>query len=168
MSPAGAGRLPHECHRCLELRSRRIGGRALERISTVRTSGGLARGVLPLPRILSGPAAGGARRLTPCLRIAGPRGANEIRRWRMAILVADIAGYSRLIEADDVVTVVRLRCLRGELIEPAARPLPRRPDQGLGGHSPARLRPEWARPAPAAIFPFGVAARSVKNEHGKA
>jgi class 3 adenylate cyclase len=44
----------------------------------------------------------------------------EFLRRRMAILVADIAGYSRLIEMDDVGTVVRLRCLWGELVAPAA------------------------------------------------
>jgi adenylate cyclase len=44
----------------------------------------------------------------------------EILRRRMGILIADIAGYSRLIEADDVGTVARLRWLRREIVDPAA------------------------------------------------
>jgi adenylate cyclase len=38
----------------------------------------------------------------------------------MAILVGDIAGYSRLIEVDDVGTVARLRLLRHALLDPTA------------------------------------------------
>jgi adenylate cyclase len=44
----------------------------------------------------------------------------EMSRRRMAILVGDIAGYSRLIEIDDVGTVARLRFLRRELFDPTA------------------------------------------------
>jgi len=38
----------------------------------------------------------------------------------MAILIGDVAGYSRLIEIDDVGTVARLRLLRHGLLDPAA------------------------------------------------
>jgi adenylate cyclase len=44
----------------------------------------------------------------------------EMPRRRMAILVGDVAGYSRLIEMDDVGTVARLRFLRRELFDPTA------------------------------------------------
>jgi class 3 adenylate cyclase len=44
----------------------------------------------------------------------------EMPRRRMAILVGDVAGYSRLIEIDDVGTVARLRFLRRELFDPTA------------------------------------------------
>ena len=36
-----------------------------------------------------------------------------------AILAADVAGYSRLIRADEEGTIARLRTLRRELIDPA-------------------------------------------------
>ena len=36
-----------------------------------------------------------------------------------AILAADVAGYSRLIGSDETATLVRLRTIRGELIDPA-------------------------------------------------
>jgi adenylate cyclase len=35
-----------------------------------------------------------------------------------AILAADVAGYSRLIEADEEGTLTRLKALRNELIDP--------------------------------------------------
>ena len=44
---------------------------------------------------------------------------HRLRRERAAVLIGDIAGYSRLIERDDLNTVVRLRQLRRHLIEPA-------------------------------------------------
>lgn len=44
----------------------------------------------------------------------------EIVRQRMAVLIADVVGYSRLIEADDAGTVARLRRLRRELVDPTA------------------------------------------------
>jgi TolB-like protein/class 3 adenylate cyclase/cytochrome c-type biogenesis protein CcmH/NrfG len=43
----------------------------------------------------------------------------RIERRLAAILAADVAGYSRLIGADEEGTVVRLRALRRELIDPA-------------------------------------------------
>jgi class 3 adenylate cyclase len=43
-----------------------------------------------------------------------------IRRQFAAIVASDVAGYSRLIELDDLGTVLRLRALRRLLIEPAA------------------------------------------------
>jgi class 3 adenylate cyclase len=44
----------------------------------------------------------------------------EIPRRQMAILAGDVAGYSRLIETDDVGTVARLLFLRRELVDPTA------------------------------------------------
>jgi class 3 adenylate cyclase len=44
----------------------------------------------------------------------------DMPRRRMAILIGDVAGYSRLIEIDDVDTVARLRFLRRELLDPTA------------------------------------------------
>jgi class 3 adenylate cyclase len=44
----------------------------------------------------------------------------EIARRQMAILAGDVAGYSRLIETDDVGTVARLLFLRRELVDPTA------------------------------------------------
>jgi class 3 adenylate cyclase len=43
-----------------------------------------------------------------------------LRRERIAVLVGDVVGYSRLIERDDVDTVLRLRHLHRQLIAPAA------------------------------------------------
>lgn len=40
-------------------------------------------------------------------------------RKLLAVVCADMVGYSRLIGLDDAGTFVRLRCLRGEVIEPA-------------------------------------------------
>ena len=42
----------------------------------------------------------------------------RIQRRLAAILVADVVGYSRLIEADEEGTRARLRSLLAELIEP--------------------------------------------------
>lgn len=44
----------------------------------------------------------------------------EVPRRSMAILFGDIAGYSRLIEIDDVGTVARLRLVRQALFDPTA------------------------------------------------
>ena len=44
---------------------------------------------------------------------------HRLRREQAAVLIGDVAGYSRLIENNDVRTVVRLRQLRRNLIEPA-------------------------------------------------
>ncbi len=41
-----------------------------------------------------------------------------MERRLAAILVADVVGYSRLMEADEAGTLARLTALRGELIEP--------------------------------------------------
>ncbi len=41
-----------------------------------------------------------------------------MERRLAAILVADVVGYSRLMEADEAGTLARLKALRGELIEP--------------------------------------------------
>jgi pentatricopeptide repeat protein len=47
-----------------------------------------------------------------------PKGRGRIERRLAAILAADVAGYSRLIEADEEGTLGRLKALRGDLIDP--------------------------------------------------
>jgi class 3 adenylate cyclase len=47
-------------------------------------------------------------------------GCGGIRRQLAAVVASDVAGYSRLIELDDLGTVLRIRALRRHLIEPAA------------------------------------------------
>jgi adenylate cyclase len=48
-----------------------------------------------------------------------PTGKPPDRRKLVAIVYADMVGYSRLIGMDDVGTLQRLRALRRELIDPA-------------------------------------------------
>jgi adenylate cyclase len=47
-----------------------------------------------------------------------PAGPARVERRLAAILAADVAGYSRLIEADEEGTLSRLRALRAEIIDP--------------------------------------------------
>ena len=47
-----------------------------------------------------------------------PKGPPRIERRLAAILAADVAGYSRLIEADEEGTLGRLKALRAEVIDP--------------------------------------------------
>src|SRR5947208_1694946 len=47
-----------------------------------------------------------------------PRGPARVERRLAAILAADVAGYSRLIEADEEGTLGRLKGLRAEIIDP--------------------------------------------------
>src|SRR5437762_9290153 len=47
-----------------------------------------------------------------------PAGPARVERRLAAILAADVAGYSRLIEADEEGTLGRLKTLRSELIYP--------------------------------------------------
>jgi adenylate cyclase len=47
-----------------------------------------------------------------------PQGPARVERRLAAILAADVAGYSRLIEADEEGTLSRLRALRAEIIDP--------------------------------------------------
>src|SRR5437867_11295395 len=47
-----------------------------------------------------------------------PAGQARVARRLAAILAADVAGYSRLIEADEEGTLGRLKALRSELIDP--------------------------------------------------
>jgi TolB-like protein/class 3 adenylate cyclase len=47
-----------------------------------------------------------------------PAGPARVERRLAAILAADVAGYSRLIEADEEATLSRLKALRAELIDP--------------------------------------------------
>jgi adenylate cyclase len=44
--------------------------------------------------------------------------APRVERKLAAILAADVVGYSRLVAADEAGTIVRLKALRTELIEP--------------------------------------------------
>lgn len=43
----------------------------------------------------------------------------SVERRLAAILAADVVGYSRLMEADEVGTLARLKTIRLELIDPA-------------------------------------------------
>src|SRR6202045_2813861 len=47
-----------------------------------------------------------------------PAGPGRVERRLAAILAADVAGYSRLIEADEEGTLSRLKTLRAEVIDP--------------------------------------------------
>src|SRR5229473_5984933 len=47
-----------------------------------------------------------------------PAGQARVERRLAAILAADVAGYSRLIEADEEGTLHRLKALRDEVIDP--------------------------------------------------
>ena len=47
-----------------------------------------------------------------------PAGPARVERRLAAILAADVAGYSRLIECDEEGTLGRLRMLRAEVIDP--------------------------------------------------
>src|SRR5229473_2964439 len=47
-----------------------------------------------------------------------PAGPGRVERRLAAILAADVAGYSRLIEADEEGTLSRLKALRAEVIDP--------------------------------------------------
>src|SRR5712671_3863679 len=47
-----------------------------------------------------------------------PAGPARVERRLAAILAADVAGYSRLIEADEEGTLRRLKALRAEVIDP--------------------------------------------------
>ena len=47
-----------------------------------------------------------------------PAGPGRVERRLAAILAADVAGYSRLIEADEEETLSRLKALRAEVIDP--------------------------------------------------
>src|SRR6266852_8293294 len=47
-----------------------------------------------------------------------PTGPGRVERRLAAILAADVAGYSRLIEADEEGTLRRLKLLRAELTDP--------------------------------------------------
>ena len=73
----------------------------------------------------------------------------EISRRLTTILAADVAGYSRLAEADEEGTVSRLRALRHELIDPAIRPIAgvssTPPEIAFSSSSPAWWTPCAAR-----------------------
>src|SRR6201987_5996738 len=54
-------------------------------------------------------------------RRPGPMASDQVRRKLAAILAADIAGYSRLMGADEAGTLARLKACRSELIDPKNR-----------------------------------------------
>ena len=75
-------------------------------------------GCLPsLPRLSWRPVVGFASRGL-CI-VSVTRATEPGRRKLIAVLYADMAGYSRLIGLDDAGTLERLRALRGALIDPA-------------------------------------------------
>ena len=47
-----------------------------------------------------------------------PSGPGRVERRLAAILAADVAGYSRLIGADEEGTLARIKALRAEMIDP--------------------------------------------------
>ena len=47
-----------------------------------------------------------------------PQGPARVERRLAAVLAADVAGYSRLVEADEQGTLERLKALRRELLDP--------------------------------------------------
>ncbi|HTT11040.1 MAG TPA: adenylate/guanylate cyclase domain-containing protein [Burkholderiaceae bacterium] len=53
------------------------------------------------------------------LGTAGVAARPKLDRRLAAVLIADVAGYARLMERDETGTHVRLQCLRTEVIEPA-------------------------------------------------
>src|SRR5271169_618086 len=57
-------------------------------------------------------------RSAPTRRAMEPGGSVRVERRLAAILAADVAGYSRLIEADEEGTLGRLKALRAEVIDP--------------------------------------------------
>jgi hypothetical protein len=54
-----------------------------------------------------------------------PAGQSRVERRLAAILAADVAGYSRLMGADEEGTLERLKALRRELLDPKNRRAPR-------------------------------------------
>jgi adenylate cyclase len=66
---------------------------------------------VPSKRPTGGPACRGPRQ-------EGTLGADRVERRLAAILAADVAGYSRLMERDEAGTLARLRTLRRDLIDP--------------------------------------------------
>lgn len=64
-----------------------------------------------------------------------------VERRLVAILAADIAGYSRLVGLDEEGTLARVKALRRELIDPEIA-------EHLGGHLDTRSSPladrDWA------------------------
>jgi hypothetical protein len=70
-----------------------------------------------------------------------PTGLTRVERRLAAILAADVAGYSRLIEADEEGTLSRLKALRAEVIDPKSPAIgaasSRPPATGFSSSSPA-------------------------------
>ena len=91
-----------------------------------------------------------------------PAGPGRVERRLAAILAADVAGYSRLIGADEEGTLGRLKALRAEVIDPKSPSIAaassRPPAMGSWSSSPAsstrcaarpRCRRRWPRAIPA-------------------
>ncbi len=80
-----------------------------------------------------------ATEVTP---VEGPAAAPRAERRLVAILAADIVGYSRLIEQDEAATLAAIKDLRGTAIDPLLAVPVRHPSTGsprLGGGSPLKL-----------------------------
>ena len=60
----------------------------------------------------------GGAGLPPAAATEGTLGAERVERRLAAILAADVAGYSRLMERDEAGTLARLKTLRRDLIDP--------------------------------------------------
>jgi class 3 adenylate cyclase len=73
---------------------------------------------------------------------AGFTGRSKTGRKLIAVLYADMVGYSRLIGLDERGTLERLRTLRSHLIDPSIQENGGTRRRGRGGHD---LR--WVRPA---------------------
>ena len=66
--------------------------------------------------------------------------AEAVERKLVAILAADIAGYSRLVGADEEGTLARLKALRRDLIDPAIAEHRGRIVKTTGGRGAGRVR----------------------------
>ncbi len=83
---------------------------------------------------------------------------DNLTRKLAAIVVADIVGYSRLMEADESGTLTRLKALREELIDPKIATHRGRIVKTMGGHA-GRIRQRDRR---------GAILRRDSGRHGRA
>jgi hypothetical protein len=85
-----------------------------------------------------------------------PAGPTRVERRLAAILAADVAGYSRLIEADEEGTLSRLRALRAELDPKIAAHrgrMVRQPATGCSSSSPVSSTLSDVRPKCRRLWP---------------
>ena len=62
----------------------------------------------------------------------------RLERRLAAVLAADVAGYSRLMGADEVGTLSALKAIRHEMIDPTLAELSRPPAMGCWSNSPVQ------------------------------